>query len=201
LGDGGGWEVNVSYYNKREIIRQPVDVLRHEAGHMAMAKVLGFDTGILTYSPACAGAQIVLDLPLPDIPTLVNFIERRTMVLYAGSMAEALNADASDIDGDKALGLLKEIEGLDDSSKAREILRILTSLTYEDGAFLGLLRANNDRLWKRSGEIILKHGRNIVGLSKEWRLIIGGRDSLDISKDQIEAIAEWSAIQRGSEKP
>jgi hypothetical protein len=88
----------------------------------------------------------VLDLPLPDIPTLVNFIERRTMVLYAGSMAEALNADASDIDGDKALGLLKEIEGLDDSSKAREILRILTSLTYEDGAFLGLLRANNDRL-------------------------------------------------------
>jgi hypothetical protein len=68
------------------------------------------------------------------------------MVLYAGSMAEALNADASDIDGDKALGLLKEIEGLDDSSKAREILRILTSLTYEDGAFLGLLRANNDRL-------------------------------------------------------
>jgi len=136
----------VSYYNKREIIRQPVDVLRHEAGHMVMAKVLGFDTGILTYSPACAGAQIVLDLPLPDIPTLVNFIERRTMVLYAGSMAEALNADASDIDGDKALGLLKEIEGLDDSSKAREILRILTSLTYEDGAFLGLLRANNDRL-------------------------------------------------------
>jgi hypothetical protein len=98
----------VSYYNKREIIRQPVDVLRHEAGHMVMAKVLGFDTGILTYSPACAGAQIVLDLPLPDIPTLVNFIERRTMVLYAGSMAEALNADASDIDGDKALGLLKE---------------------------------------------------------------------------------------------
>ena len=59
----------------------------------------------------------MLDLPLPDIPTLVNFIERRTMVLYAGSMAEALNADASDIDGDKALGLLKEIEGLDDFQK------------------------------------------------------------------------------------
>jgi hypothetical protein len=57
----------VSYYLKRGIIRQPVDMLRHEAGHMVMAKLLGFDTGKLTYSPKGAGAKIMLNLSLPDI--------------------------------------------------------------------------------------------------------------------------------------
>jgi hypothetical protein len=123
------------------------------------------------------------------------------MVLYAGSMAEALNGDATDIDGDKALGLLKEIEASDDSSKAREILRILTSVTYSNGDFGKLLTANNDRLWKRSGDTILKYGRNIMRLAKEWRSMLGGRDNLEVLKEDIEKITEWSAIERGSEQP
>ena len=188
------------YYLKRGINRSPVDVLRHEAGHMVMAKLLGFDTKQLEYSPGRAGALIVLDLPLPDIPALVSFIERRTMVLYAGSMAEALKGDVTDIDGDKALGLLKEIEASDDSSKAREILRILTSVTYSNGDFGDLLKANEERLWKRSGDIILKYGRNIVDLAKEWRSMLGGRDNLVVSKEQIEKITEWSGLQKGSEQ-
>jgi len=37
--------------------RRPVDILRHETGHMVMAKVLGFETGKMIYKPAHAGAD------------------------------------------------------------------------------------------------------------------------------------------------
>ena len=189
-----------SYYRKRGIERQTVDMLRHEAGHMVMARLLGFETGMLIYSSEGAGAQIILDLPLPDIPTLISFIERRVMVLHAGSMAEALKSDGSDGDGEKALELLKGIEGSDDASKTRELLRILTSVTYSEGDFGELLAANGERLWKIAGDIILKHGRNIVMLAKEWRSMVGGRDHLEVSKEQTEKTAEWSAIEKGSEQ-
>jgi hypothetical protein len=190
---------SLSYYKGRK--REKVDILRHEAGHMVTAKVLGFDTGRLTFSPTEAGAEIILDLALPDIPALVSFIKRRAMVLYAGAMAEALNADGSDIDNDKALGLLKAIEASDDYSKVREITRILTSVTYRAGAFGDLLKDHNVTIWNRAAEIVEKmYGSHIVAISKACRMKLGGREELVIPKEEIEQIAEWSAIERGSER-
>jgi hypothetical protein len=124
--------------------RRPIDILRHETGHMVMAKVLGFETGKMTYTPAHAGALIVLDIPIPDMTALMAFLKRRTMVLYAGSMAEALNSTGTDIDNEKALKLLKGAEGADDSAKAREVQRILTGVTCKEEDFANVLNRHHD---------------------------------------------------------
>jgi hypothetical protein len=64
--------------------RRPVDVLRHEAGHMMVARLLGFKTGQLFFKEgAQAGAEIELDPDLPDIQSTVRYIESRIIVLYA----------------------------------------------------------------------------------------------------------------------
>jgi len=142
----------------------------------------------------------MLDISIPDMTALINFLERRTMVLYAGSMAEALNSTGTDGDNEKALSLLEGAEGADDSAKAREVQRILTAVTCKDGDFANVLKDHHDRLWIKAGMIVEKYGPNIVEISKICREILGGLSEVEISKEQIEKIPSWAEIERGIEQ-
>jgi hypothetical protein len=122
------------------------------------------------------------------------------MVLYAGSMAEALNSTGTDGDNEKALSLLEGLEGADDSAKARELQRILAGVTYGTGDFANVLKGHHERLWKRTGSIVEKYGPNIMKISKACREILGGLSEVEITREQIEQISQWVAIQRDSEQ-
>jgi hypothetical protein len=99
--------------------------------------------------------------------------------------------------------LLKEIEALTDYMNAKELLRIHTGLTTTAAAgnFRTDLTATNDRLWRRTNEIILAQGPNITGLAAQWRQMIGLTQKIEISAAQTAAIPQWGAIIRGSEQP
>jgi hypothetical protein len=62
----------------------------HECGHLLAARSLGFPTGGIHLSPTEAGASIDLRLSLKTVGEVLEFIERRVQVLYAGSLAESL---------------------------------------------------------------------------------------------------------------
>src|SRR5271156_3522275 len=64
--------------------------IRHECGHLVVARSLGFPTGGIHLSAAEAGASIDLLLSLKTMDEVLEFIERRVQVLYAGSLAESL---------------------------------------------------------------------------------------------------------------
>jgi hypothetical protein len=74
--------------NKRAALTATI---RHECGHLIIARSLGFSTGGIKLSPTEAGASIDLLLSLKSLDEVLEFIERRVQVLYAGSLAESLN--------------------------------------------------------------------------------------------------------------
>lgn len=65
-------------------IARKVDILRHEAGHLIVAKLLGFETGGIALAELQAHAEISLTPNLADIPGAIDYIKRRMTVLYAG---------------------------------------------------------------------------------------------------------------------
>ena len=85
--------------------RKPVDILRHEAGHMVVAKVLGFETRELVYNEAQAGANLIIDPRLPDVNAISAYIRRRAAVLYAGVLAESLKEGK--VDNNRALEFIR----------------------------------------------------------------------------------------------
>lgn len=106
--------------------RRPVDVLKHEAGHMVVANVLGFQTDRLVYKHSHARAELAIDLTLSDTAAVAGFIRRRVPILYAGALAESLNGEK--VDTDKAFKLVRGPEAADDYSKARELFRVLAGI-------------------------------------------------------------------------
>jgi len=117
--------------------------------------------------------------------------------MYAGAMSESLVNGK--VDGEKALALLKGPEASDDFSKVRELLKILTGLTRNGREFAAALAENNDRLWQRAGTLVEKHAQTIVEVSKDWRQLLGGREEMKLTKDEVEVIPSVAAIQAASE--
>lgn len=77
--------------------------LRHEYGHLIAARISGFQTGEvgLKLFPEngehVAWAELFIATPLRTLSEIVDFLERRIVVLFAGAMAEA--PSATDVGG------------------------------------------------------------------------------------------------------
>jgi hypothetical protein len=188
--------------------RRPVDILRHEAGHMVVAKLLGFETESLIYTKLSAGAGLALAPALSDIESVISYVERRMSVLYAGSMAEALSN--GEVDGDKALLLLKgstkpdappkaDAPASDDYSKVRELARILAALMRSERNVADILKENEERVWLKAGTLVEKYAEQIESVARTWRQKLGGLDEIAISKEETNAIPEFASLQWGSE--
>src|SRR6201995_3461370 len=103
--------------------------IRHECGHLVVARSLGFSTGGIHLSPVEAGASIDLLLSLKTIDEVLEFIERRVQVLYAGSLAESLNR--TKIQNDVANKLLMSTAA-NDFAKVRELVRMWVGLKHPE---------------------------------------------------------------------
>lgn len=106
--------------------RQVVDVFRHEAGHMVVAKLLGFETQEVVYGTETAGAKLIIEPNLPDTQSVAEFIRKRLVILHAGVLAESINGGKTN--SDRAIELIRDKEGADDYSKVRELTRVLAGV-------------------------------------------------------------------------
>jgi hypothetical protein len=177
--------------------RRPVDVLRHEAGHMIVARVLGFQTDRLVYKNSHAGAELAIDLTLPDIAAVTEFIRRRVPILYAGVLAESLNGGK--VDNDKALRLIRGPEGADDYSKARELIRVFAGVERGEREYQPVLDKLDDEVWNKATSLVETYEEQIDMLSREWREKLGGLSEFELSGDEISSIPCFKEIETGSE--
>jgi hypothetical protein len=134
------------------------DAIRHECGHLIAAKTLGFETGIIRVRTTSAGAELNLLPALTSVYDAVVFIERRVQVLYAGAVAQSLDANGK-VNGPHCIRYL-ETTASDDFSKIREILRLLVGfkhpgVSYED--FAKHLDEETGRLSEMAGALVEKH--------------------------------------------
>lgn len=78
-----------------DAIRWYVDqIVRHELGHAIAAELLGFHSGKMTLQLLAANGDHVattrvgLDIPVSSVAEVRRYVEKRTIVLMAGTMAE-----------------------------------------------------------------------------------------------------------------
>jgi hypothetical protein len=172
--------------------RPRINLLRHEAGHMVVAKVLGFETLEMEFKPTHAGAKISPAPNITDIPSLTSYLERRIPVLYAGAMAEAKT-------GEEVLEMLKDERAKDDFSKIRELLQLYTSLNRGELSAEAVHQKNSDRLWHRADTLVDKYKPQIVNLSKLFFEKFGGREDFTIPTEEIAAFKDFADLPFGGE--
>jgi hypothetical protein len=148
--------------------------IRHECGHLVVARSLGFPTGGIHLSPAEAGASIDLLLSLKTIDEALEFIERRVQVLYAGSLAESLVRKK--IQNDVANKLLMSTAA-NDFAKVRELVRMWVGLKHPEvteSKFQEKLTKVNDRLYNKAASLVEDHAGLIIDLAV---FVMGERDA------------------------
>jgi hypothetical protein len=112
---------------------QLLPVVRHECGHLFVARTLGFPTGGIELWPGReAGAEIELQFSLKSIPDLLEYIEKRVQVLYAGAIAESIQGDSVRPEVAKALLDSPKAAAGHDFAKIKELLRVWAAFAYPD---------------------------------------------------------------------
>jgi len=103
----------------------------HEAGHYIIARVLGFKvsdiraeiTGIPNGHDAYAKVELANELSSKD--KIISYLEKRTQILFAGPLSQALSDGK--INNDEAIKSL-ENEGKSDHEKSREFIHLLRNI-------------------------------------------------------------------------
>jgi hypothetical protein len=107
------------------------EIARHEFAHIVVGKVCGFRTGAVTLvlnSPDGSHqgtSEIFLCRGTSSIDEVVDYLERRMMVLLAGAIAEPANADLRRTD---AYTLVRNDGPSSDFQKVLELLRIYMNI-------------------------------------------------------------------------
>jgi hypothetical protein len=157
-------------YVKIQNWTQALQIARHECGHYIAARVLGFKTGFcsiqLDFPNGHRGeSEIILRASLRTSEDLRSYIERRVQVLYAGTLAEAL--EGSEINNNKALELIK-VGGDQDHAKVRELVNLLRNHLFPDTPLESTqneLDQIDQDLWNRATELVLREREIIQGLA------------------------------------
>ena len=174
--------------------RARLDILRHEAGHLVVAKLLGFETGFIQFGIYDAGAEITLAAHFTELPAIVAYIKRRVTVLYAGVLAEALNGNR--VDTEQARQDLTGAAGANDFAKIRELLTVLAGIEGAD------IPVNSDEYrepyFQRALTIVEKHAEVIHGLAAALIADAIAADGV-IEKGKIESMQVVESIKVGSE--
>lgn len=111
-------------------------ICRHEVGHLIIAREMGFTTYDLkvTYHPKGHHASSEIDLWTPhisDISSVIEYMQKRLMVLYAGAMAESFDRDGN-YNGKHAINEWKNGGAMNDWAKIRELIQLLRNLKFPE---------------------------------------------------------------------
>lgn len=111
--------------------------LRHEYGHLVVARLLGFETGevVIQVFPEDrqhkAWSEIFLGMPLRTTAEIANFLERRIVILFSGAMSEAPCAE--EVGGSYVEQICFKLDGAGgDESKIREFIAVHQNITKPD---------------------------------------------------------------------
>ena len=190
--DRRGIALRVGDLNARAAVSTTV---LHECGHLLAARSLGFPTGGIHLSATEAGASIDLLLSLKTIDQVLEFIERRVQVLYAGSLAESLVRKKIQ---DDVVNKLLMSTAANDFAKVRELVRMWVGLKYPEVAestFQQKLTQINERLYGKAAKLVEDNAGLIDDLAVfvmgEWDTAVkplgNGPQVFRISKEKIDA--------------
>jgi hypothetical protein len=164
--------------------------IRHEFGHLVVAKVLGFQTGEVQLGPTEARAEIWLRPTLKSVQGVADYARRRVKVLYAGAGAQALNKHG-EVEPNQVEQLLRTTSNTD-HAKIRELLRIISAIEHPDAVAdeeRGRVTTSLDtELRLQTGEQVEKHSALILALTEFFmERKEPGRVSFTLSAADIDA--------------
>lgn len=152
---------------------------RHECGHYVAARILGLRTGAMTlvigneYGTHEGNAEIILAQPLYDVLGVVEYLEKRIVVLYAGAYAETLSN--GHIDGGQACDSLTSGPAMRDYDKIRELIQLLRNLeapkSVTESDQQSDLKTIADTLANKAAQLVLQESKIIEELGS--RLALG----------------------------
>lgn len=107
---------------------------RHEAGHYIVARALGFKVGSISIcitdlisNGHAASSEIKLHCALYTVTEIQEYLEKRVLVLYAGSLAQSLVGDK--VDNESAHKIIAD-GGKVDYAKAREAIHLIRNIRF-----------------------------------------------------------------------
>ncbi|MEH2509479.1 hypothetical protein V1291_000833 [Nitrobacteraceae bacterium AZCC 1564] len=178
-------------------IRKKIDILRHEAGHLVVGKLLGFETGSVRLTAKDAGAEITLAPHLADIDQTKDYIKRRVIVLYAGACAEALRGKK--IHEPQVLSDLESDHATNDFAKIRELLLLLAGIEIDDDNRQDLLDKYVADYSNRAGELVEKYADTIHEVANDLAENISA-EGMTLSKDKVDNLPSVRTIKASSER-
>jgi hypothetical protein len=146
-----------------------IQTIRHEFGHLVVAKALKFATGGVTLDRNHASAEIFLRPMFAGLSDVAEYAKRRIQVLYAGAGAQALRNGA--IDSEWA-GRLLDTTSANDFAKIRELLRIASAVQHPndvDDTKRGELTTSVDNMLRsETGALVETHSALIAELTAHF---------------------------------
>ncbi|MGY3445531.1 hypothetical protein [Bradyrhizobium sp. USDA 4473] len=177
--------------------RKPIEILRHESGHLVIGRVLGFEYTGMVYEKTHAGARSDQKPIFSELAQVSAYLKLRIIVLYAGVMAESLNQGK--VQNDQAIKLANGYQGSDDHQKVSEYSRIVAGIDCGDRPFDEVWKDTEKEVWKRAGELVEKYAKPIVELSRSLLGLIGGAETYQVTAEQLHSIPAFNDSKLGCE--
>jgi hypothetical protein len=138
-----------------------------------VSRVLGFKTGslklkMLDLNGGHIGGSIIEQVrALRGLDDILEFLEARVMVLYAGALAQSLSNGKTD--DELALSILENGGGQMDFGKARGLIHLIRNIRFpevvDDGEVQEALDEINNDLWGRTKVLVERDHELICGLA------------------------------------
>lgn len=181
-------------------IQRIIRICNHEAGHYIVSRELKFITGgikvnIKSMHEHISGAGIEPWTPnINNVNNIVEYLERRIKVLYAGVIAEATNK-LGKYDSAYALNEWRKRGGKDDYAKIRELVQTLRNIKYPDTAESNKIQNELDKidtkLIQEAGAIIMDRFELIQGVGDSiYRKIKNYNKDYELTEEEINKISK-----------
>lgn len=136
----------------------------HEAGHLISSKLLGFKTNgisIQIYSSIGHSGEATIILPTSEIndsDKLIEYLENRVQVLYAGVIAQFTDINKN-FDNDNAIKEWNNGGGMVDYAKVRELVHVIRNIkfpnTYIEKVQQSELDLIDKEIFSKTAELIM----------------------------------------------
>ncbi|MDM8541933.1 hypothetical protein QUF90_12670 [Desulfococcaceae bacterium HSG9] len=169
----------------------------HEAGHYIASRLLGFKAGSLkfkilgVYGEHVGGSRIEPIRSLYSVNDILNYLEARVQILYAGALAESLSGRK--VDEDIAVNILEEGGGQNDFAKARELIHVIRNIRYPNSTDKLDLKKGldkiNDELWDKAKLLVEEEHHLICGLGVRLESEINAvGEEFVLSEDELDSL-------------
>lgn len=171
-------------------------IILHEAGHYVIARTFGFKADQIKICFLYQGGQYNCYVTnstarkLPNQAEIERFLEERILILFSGTMAEALSEGR--VDSKTASAALESEGGSNDEGKISELIHLLNNIRHanlDDAEFKNAPLAINSRLKEKAKDMVETEQAVISKFAKELssKVESGGEEYI-FSEEEIESL-------------